>query len=305
MNISNRVSRIWARYKKYRQLQTYYRSQFGSFGGGKYILFCLLFLAGGYYVLQQATTFRQVLPQLLLIIVVLIISLQIIVAWEFSQLRKLCREKLGEAEYRKRLEKTPLTEVLLVLCERISSSFGISALEVRDQVLQGVHQGEQWGVYFRYIEQDEVLQTQEMIALLRECKQKGITQVRVFVNTDFSPKAKVLGERFEVILKTYNGRQLKKILRDSPIYPSLYEIDTIIRRDSEKRLRRLVILKKEAVQGNKFFTYLVYGVVLLSMAWFGMGYTYWNTGFGLIMLVLAVLSFRKNWFKQDEEEMVF
>lgn len=305
MNINKRVSKMWSQYKNYRQLRSYYRSQFDSSGGGKYILLSLLFLVGSIYVLSKAATFLQVLPQLMLIIVVLIISLQIISYWEIAKLKKLCRERTREVEFGKRVDKTSPAEILLFLRERIVNYFKIDLLEVKDQSLEGIYKGEKLGLYYRHLEQDEVLQTQEMIALLRECKQKGITQVRVFVNTDFSAKAKGLGERFEVKLRTYNGQQLKRFLADSALYPSLFEVDTLIRRESEKRQRRLVIFKKEAVRGNKGLTYLIYGGVLLAMAWYKIGYVYWNMGFGFFMLGLAAISLWQKWPKPVDDEMVF
>lgn len=214
---------------------------------------------------------------------------------------KICQGRIAEAKFRKNLERTPPLEVLQQLGELVAQSYGVTDLQLNGNYLQGTYQGEKLALLFSHYEQDEVMTTQEMIAFLRECKQQGITQARVFVNTDFSPKAKGLGERFELELRTYNGRQLLRFLQESSLYPSKYEIETLIKEESAKRMRRLAILRREAVRGNKFFTYLVYSGVLLSMAWFRIGYLYLNLSFGLILLVLAFLSLLRSWPKKEED----
>lgn len=301
MNLSNKVSRLWSRYRKKREIRSYCRSQAGSASAGKHILLMLLFLVGSVGVLGQAATFGQAMPQLFLIIAAFMVSLRIMTAWEDRQLWQICQAKTCEKEFNKRLERIPSAEVLHYLGEKAAASFGIRELAAAEQGLEGIYRGEKLVISYHHLEEDEVMETQAMLALLRECRKKEIGQVRVFVNTNFSPKARVLGDRFGINLRTYDGLQLRRFLMDSPIYPTPYEVEALIKRESDKRRRRLTILRKEAVQANKFIAYLVYCAVLFAMAWFKIGFAYWNLGFGLLMLVLALLSLRQVWPKKEED----
>lgn len=300
MNIGRKLLKSWQSWKSRRRLHSFYRKQCGNPGGAKYVLAAVILSAGLMAVFREASTFSQALPRLGLVLLAVLALLQLVGRWEIAQARKQCRERFAAAEFKKRLEQTPPSEILKCLGQKISQSYGFILQEVKDDVLLGLYEGEKLALYYRHLEQEEVLQTQDMIALLRECRQQNISEVRVFVNTDFSPKAKGLGERFGVNLRTYNGEQLRFFLVDTRLYPTIYEVDALIKKESEKQLRRLLILRKEAVQGNKFFVYLIYGGVLLGMAWFKIGYYYWNLSFGLVMLALALLSLRAAWPRKEE-----
>jgi len=303
MNITKRLRKFWIARNSRRQLKAYYHQQCGGQGGAKYLIMAILLLAGSFSVLRQAATFVQAWPPIVLIIAALLAGLQLIKAWELAKYRRICQARIRINEFNRRLDGASRAEILHYLGDKAAGSYGMASLKIGRQALQGTYQGEKLAIYYFHLEQDEVLATQTMVGLLRDCRQKGVGQVRVFVNTDFTPKAKGLGERFEIKLRTYNGQQLVSFLADSPLCPSTYEVESIIKRESAKQQRRLAILRREAVRGQKGLTYLIYGGVLLNMAWFKIGYPIWDLGFGLLMLALAMLSLRQN--RAQEEEIVF
>ena len=174
---------------------------------------------------------------------------------------------------------------------------------MKDNYLQGTLDGEKLALAYRYYEQDEVMSTQEMIALLRECERQKITWVRVFTNTDTSVKAKGLGERFGLDLRINDGAKLLTLLQESPLYPTDFEIEAIIKKESAKRLRRLAILRNEAVRGNKYLTYFIYSGLLLGMAWLRIGFFYLNVIFGLVLLGLGFTSLVKAWPRKEEDTL--
>ena len=63
-------------------------------------------------------------------------------------------------------------------------------------------------------------------------------------------------------------------------------------------------MKKELLQKNKFKNYLVYGLILFILSWYGIGVVYWNVFFGVLLLIMAVSSLLAR-REQKEEEKVF
>ncbi len=303
MNIRLKAKKAWDRYRNYRQLRSYYRSVLGKGGGEKNLLSLLLFFLGSLFIFQASDTLGQSLPGIFFLIVIILIGRQF---WSFAEtgrMRKICQQQIARKEFLKRLERASSSEVLQYLAEKIVQEYDVTELEMKDNYLQGTLDGEKLALAYRYYEQDEVMSTQEMIALLRECERQKITWVRVFTNTDTSVKAKGLGERFGLDLRIYDGAKLLTLLQESPLYPTDFEIEAIIKKESAKRLRRLAILRNEAVRGNKYLTYFIYSGLLLGMAWLRIGFFYLNVIFGLVLLGLGFTSLVKAWPRKEEDTL--
>jgi len=200
MIISHRLKRAWERARTNRQLRSYYQSLSGKSGVEKYLLGILLFILGSFYILFNSATLGQSLPQVFLLFLVIVTGWRIMTVRETARLRRLCQERIGEAEFKKRLERTSPAQVLQYLGEKAADSFGAIDLVLQEEKLVGSYQGEKIAIFYQYLEADEVLSTQEMIVMLRWCRQQEIPQARIFVNTDITPKAKGLGERFNLRL---------------------------------------------------------------------------------------------------------
>ncbi len=303
MNIRLKAKKAWDRYRNYRQLRSYYRSVLGKGGGEKNLLSLLLFFLGSLFIFKASDTLGQSLPGIFFLIVIILIGRQF---WSFAEtgrMRKICQQQIARKEFLKRLERASSSEVLQYLAEKIVQEYDVTELEMKDNYLQGTLDGEKLALAYRYYEQDEVMSTQEMIALLRECERQKITWVRVFTNTDTSVKAKGLGERFGLDLRIYDGAKLLTLLQESPLYPTDFEIEAIIKKESAKRLRRLAILRNEAVRGNKYLTYFIYSGLLLGMAWLRIGFFYLNVIFGLVLLGLGFTSLVKAWPRKEEDTL--
>lgn len=303
MNIRLKAKKAWDRYRNYRQLRSYYRSVLGKGGGEKNLLSLLLFFLGSLFIFQASDTLGQSLPGIFFLIVIILIGRQF---WSFAEtgrMRKICQQQIARKEFLKRLERASSSEVLQYLAEKIVQEYDVTELEMKDNYLQGTLDGEKLALAYRYYEQDEVMSTQEMIALLRECERQKITWVRVFTNTDTFVKAKGLGERFGLDLRIYDGAKLLTLLQESPLYPTDFEIEAIIKKESAKRLRRLAILRNEAVRGNKYLTYFIYSGLLLGMAWLRIGFFYLNVIFGLVLLGLGFTSLVKAWPRKEEDTL--
>lgn len=303
MNIRLKAKKAWDRYRNYRQLRSYYRSVLGKGGGEKNLLSLLLFFLGSLFIFQASDTLGQSLPGIFFLIVIILIGRQF---WSFAEtgrMRKICQQQIARKEFLKRLERASSSEVLQYLAEKIVQEYDVTELEMKDNYLQGTLDGEKLALAYRYYEQDEVMSTQEMIALLRECERQKITWVRVFTNTDTSVKAKGLGERFGLDLRINDGAKLLTLLQESPLYPTDFEIEAIIKKESAKRLRRLAILRNEAVRGNKYLTYFIYSGLLLGMAWLRIGFFYLNVIFGLVLFGLGFTSLVKAWPRKEEDTL--
>jgi hypothetical protein len=222
---------------------------------------------------------------------------------EDREMLKSCRTQIAAGEYAKRIDAAEPEDVLAALEKRICAAFSVRFFEKKEDLLLGVYQEEKLALVYRRRLNDDLVETRDMMQVLYAARAQGVTRVRIFTNSEFAKKTESLGERFGLEVKLYNGTKLQKFLKESPFYPSAAEVDTVLKRESEKRQRRLSIIKKEALKKNKTRNYILYGLVLLFMGKYGLGNLYLNSSFALVMLLLAVLSFLNK--EGSSEEVVF
>ncbi len=213
---------------------------------------------------------------------------------------KKCRESLHNREFRRRLERCSQQEVLSILQESITRKYHIKDLRRTDKALEGMYNNESLQVVYIFAGENEVVEKRELVRILRACHERGIKQVRVITDGIFSKSAAALAEQYDLVLKLFEGKEMKKIISDSCLCPSDTELDAILKREAEKRERRFSILREEALQANKSRNYFFYGLTLLVMARFKIGFEVWNFLFGTILVIMAVVSFIKD--KRDSKK---
>lgn len=302
MNFKKIKSR-WAKWRSERLIRSYCLSMSaGSRGARSFNLF-LLFLLSVLAAFWLAADLWQAGTNVLLVIMLWIPAAYLLRRRDDRELLKSCRAKIAADEYARRIDAAEPEDVLAALEKRICAAFPVRFFERKDYLLLGVYKEEKLAVIYRRRLNNDLVETRDMMQALYDARAQGAVKVRVFTNTEFALKAENLGERFGLEVKLYNGERMQKMLRESPYYPTEAELDTALKRESEKRLRRMTIFKKEALKKNKTRNYILYGLVLLVMGRFGLGNLYLNSSFALIMLVLAVLSFLNK--ENGSEEVVF
>ena len=273
--------------------------------GPKYLNFILALLFLSLFVFWRASGYGEAIRSLLLAWAALCLAFILINRRDDILGVKECKNRLACKEYRRRLDKAAGDEVLRVLQDSITTGYpAVEGLALKGDMLTGSYEKRRLGVVYRYVDEEDTVETRDLLYLLHDCREQGIKEARVFTNGEFSRKAVQLGERYGINLKLYNGSAMKHFLKGTSLYPTESEIDAALKRESEKRQRRIDVLKKELLQKNKFKNYLIYGLVLLLMSRLGIGIYYWNVLFAALLLIMAVSSLvvRR---EQKEEENVF
>lgn len=293
-----------AKWRRNRQLRDYYMGYKQKPLGELLILNILIFSAACLFIFMRSEDFRQVIYWLMAVVITLIIGNVFFKKYEYKALEKKCREKIAENEFWRRLEQKNTADVIQLLGSTIKEKYSVKILKEERDTLQCKYNDALLAVIYRFIPYDEVMETKDVMYILRDCRQEGIMQVRLFTNGDFSEKTKTLGERYGMDVRLYNGLQMKGFLQDTNLIPTNEEVDYFIKRDMEKKQRKLSIIKNEVIRKKKTSIYLTYGLLLLFMAGLDIGIVYWNMLFGLILLSMALLSFliRR---RRTEEEISF
>ena len=259
--------------------------------GARFIQYFLVFSVLSVWAFWRSPSYRLVVINMLLVIILMAAIIFIINRWGLVQAEKECRSILSLREYNARLEQSSRHDVLKMLQEKIAASYPVSKLALSgNNVLEGEYNNEKIAVYFIYPDEDGFVETKDIIAILRESRQKSIKVVRVFTAGQYSNKAFSLAERYGIDLKLNDGHILKNFLKGSVLIPTKEEVDTIIKLEIQKRKRRTEIIRKQMLQRKKTGDYLFYSGILFVIVWLEIGAVYWNLIFAFILLALAVLS---------------
>lgn len=299
-----RLKRIWQEYKKRRVLKAFYAMERKSPKSEKIFRYFLIFFSSLYFVFRKAATFNSVLTILAIIILALISAFIITERMEKKNLEQKCRKNLASSEFRKRLDKAGWEDILKAISEKVSEKYQVQDLKIEENRLQGFYKGQAIALYYCAMEEDERVETREIISIIKKCRRDGINDIRVFTNNEFSNKAQKLGERFDLNLVLYDGKSLKELLRETGYIPSEAEIDSLIIHESEKRIKRIALIKEQALKGEKYVTYFIYGTLLMVMAWLEIGIMYLNLIFGSILYGLFVYTLYKK-ISEKEEKLLF
>lgn len=304
MNLSKKISGFYQKWKAARSIRSYCLELCGKQNGSKlfnyFILLLLLVLLSFWF----APTAAQVLVNLCLALLLGAVGIYFYEKHERRRIMEACRGKIAEQEINKRINQLEHQEMMGIIKEIIQTRYQVQQLYEHDGLLLGHYGRDKLAVVYRHLENDEVLSTREMMQIMHQCRQAGIKQVRVFTNGEFSSKAKLPGEHYDLEVKFYDGAKLKRFLKGSAFYPTPAELDQVIKRESEKRQRKITILKKELLRKTKYRNYLKYGLILLLMARFEFGSFYLNIVFAFLLLSLAVLSILMS-KEAQEEEIIF
>lgn len=304
MNLSKKISGFYQKWKAARSLRLYCLDLCGKQSGSKlfnYFIILLLLVVLSFWF---APTPGRVLVNLSLLMLFWAVGIYYFEKHERRGIIEACRGKITELEINKRINQLEHQQMLGIINEIIQTRYQVQQLREHDGVLFGHYGRDKLAVVYRHLENDEVLSTREMMQIMHQCRQAGLKQVRVFTNGEFSSKAKLPGEHYDLEVKLYNGARLKRFLKGSSLYPTVAELDQIIKRESEKRQRKITILKKELLRKTKYRNYLKYGLILLLMARFELGSFYLNIVFAFLLLSLGVLSIFMS-KEAQEEEIIF
>lgn len=302
MNFFTKIKKYGLRWKKQRHLKEYYLSHSLIPRGENIFLFVILFSVISFIILWNAPDYQTALLYFVFSLLTLSFGWYSLNKRRYKLLVKEVHQKLIDQELEKRLGKASTEEVLEELKKSLSENFSVTDLERKENVLTGTYQGEKIQVYYYFLPEDEVMETKEILYVLRECRQKGVTQVRLFTNGNFSDKASFFGERYDLNLRLYNGKMLGYFFKNSTLYPSTTEIEDIIKKETGKRQRKIAVLRKQLLTKNKFNYYLVYGLTLMLTAWFKIGIVSLNWIFGSILLTLALFTLIA---KQSDHKIIF
>jgi hypothetical protein len=299
-----RWKKWYAGWKERRLLRDFCLSQERRPRGAGIFNHLLIFTATGFFVFHNTDTYRQAVCSMTLVFFILVVGICFLNKIKIRRLIAKYRQKLAEGEYNRRIDKADHHEVMEALKEEIGRMYSVNSMELQGDVLTGLYENEKTGVFFRYLVDGGLVETRDVMQILHYCRQHEIKKARIFTNGEFSHKASLLGERYGVDLKLYNGSKLKGLLRRSRFYPSEQEIDAILKRESANRQRKIAVIKKEMLDSNKYGQYLAYSAVLLVMDRFGLGISCLNLFFAVLLAILAVLSLI-NKQPRDEEKLVF
>lgn len=305
MNSMKRLKVMWSDYRKQRRIKEYYLSQSPKPMAARFFIMLLLFILVAGVILWRVETYKQAMVLMGLSFVLVLAAFWVIDRYQLELVKEKCHEILGDKEFKKRLDNSSTSDVVTLISEEVGSNYPISVLEIEKDCVIGTYQGEKIAICYHYVSEDDSLETREVMQILRNCRQNGISQVTIFTNGFYSNKSPILGERYEIKrLKLYNGDMLKLFLKNTILYPSLREIENIVKKNAERRLQRIKVLKKEALQGKKSSLYFLYSMFLLVLAWYGIGQLYWNLFFSGLLFILGILSLADR-FKKNEEEIFF
>lgn len=297
----HRIKAMYAKWKKNRQIKDFCLSQSGVALGSKkfnrfFFFFLLILLA-----FWQAHTYQEMLANLFVAMLGGSALLYFFNKREYERLLRDCRNKLANIELNRRIERMPQQEMLSILKEKIAALSKVQSLWIDGEMLVGTYEGEKLAVFYRCLGSEEALSGREIMHILHDCRARRIKRVRIFTNGEYSGKVSQLGERYDLELKIYDGPSLLRFLKGSSVYPSEDELAILLRRESEKRQRSIQAFKKEVLERGKFRRYVSYGLVLIAMARFGLGFFYLNIIFAVLLLSLAVFSLVLSRQKAEED----
>lgn len=295
------LKRFWQEYQKRRLLKAFYAHERTRPKSEKFFRYFLVLIGAMYLIFWKTETFDTALRLLGIIILTFICAYILTERMEMKYLEQKCRKNIAAEEFRKRVERAGWEEIIAAISEKLAEKYGVQKLCLVEDRIEGTYQEKDIAVYYCAKEADESVETRDIISIIKKCRRDGINEVRVFTNNEFSLKAKTLGERFDINLILYDGNRLKTLLHETSFTPLPPEIDSLIKRESEKRKRRIAFIKEQALQGEKYFNYLIYGSLLMVMAWFEIGIVILNLAFGSIMYVLFVYTLYKKVRKKKEE----
>lgn len=296
--------RMWRNHQKRRVLKAYYATERKGPKSEKILRYLLVLVGFIYLVFRRSSTFNSAVAILGIIVLVLFAAYFLTERAEKKMLEQKCRKKLASTEFRKRIERAAWEDVIEAIKERVSEKFKVQDLIIEGNRLQGLYKDRTIAIYYCAVEEDESVKTQDIISIIKKCRRDGITDIKIFTNNEFASKAHELGERFDLKLMFFEGEKLQELLRETGYTPTNTEIDSLITRESEKRRKRIALIKEEALRGEKYITYLIYGSLLLGMAWQEIGIFYLNLAFGGILYFLFIYTLYKK-ISHKEEELLF
>ena len=230
-----RIRKILNERRTAKQIRDYCVSESGRQRGHKYLNFMVLLLVFSFLALWSASGYREVISNLLAAGVALILTFFLLGRREYKRLIAECRNKLGEREYHRRLDKAADDDVLRVLKDKITAAYpAVEDLAQHEDMLAGRYRGDKLAVIYRYVGEDDLVGTRDLLHILHNCRERGIKEVRIFTNGEFGKKSVQLGERYDINLKLYNGSALKAFVKGSSLYPAESEIESLLRRKAKK-----------------------------------------------------------------------
>lgn len=304
MNFVKQTKKNWAAWRARRMLNNYYFQDRGIPPGARFFRFLLLYLFLSLLILWKTSSFSQAAGGMALLFIIMLVVARYRYKKELELLKAKCHQGLVEREFTKRLDKKDEQQILELLGHQLAHIYPLMNMELVGDRLEGSYQGERIAVLYQHLGEGEIMETREVMYSVREMRQLGFKRIRVFTNGDFSVKSDLLGERYDVDLKLYNGVKLMQLLKETSLYPTEAEIEIMVRREMEKRNRKLYLIKRQMLQKSKTWNYLIYSLFLYVLTWYEIGYVYWNLFFAILMLGLSLWSLLAGGSK-EEDEIVF
>ncbi len=304
MQMTKKIIKIYSKWKKKRLTRAFFLQQNKKPTGENFFLYILVFLGLNIYAFWNAVTYGDLVVNISIASVIFLSFIWIYNKREYKSLVKVCRKNISEAEFKKRLETASHNDVLQALKQTIEINFPVKNLKLTNDYLEGTYGRDKIIIYYYFVEDGDVLEVRDVLALMKKYSNLDIQQLRIFTNGDFNSRVLNIKERYGIKVNLYEGEKLKNYLATSSFYPSLKEVNNIIENEIEKRQKHLSIIKKQAFRGNKFISYFSYSLLLLIMARYKIGFVYWNIIFGLLLLSLSFISL---WYKlrTKEEKIIF
>lgn len=289
---------------KNKQLMDYCRAQTHTPPGVPLFNVLLIFVVLLFAVSARTVTYIELLWKSIILFLSCVFTLFAVKERDNKALIKKCRESLHNREFRRRLERCSQQEILSILQESITRKYHVKDLRCTDKALEGEYNKEKLQVVYVFAGENEVVEKRELFRVLRACHERGIKQVRVITDGVFSKNTAALAEQYDLVLKLFEGKEMKKIVSDSCLCPSDTELDAILKHEAEKRERKFSVLREQALQANKSRNYFFYGLILLAMTRLKIGFESWNLLFGTILVIMAVVSFIKD-TRDTKKELSF
>ena len=306
MNLHKKTKKIYSQWINNRALKEFYMNQSTRPRGARFIQYLLGFCFLCVFAFWRASSYRAVMINTLLVLILMATFVFISNRWELARARKEYRSKLAHMEYSARLEQSSQHDVLVMLQQKIAESYPVSNLTINgNNVLEGRYNGQKTAIYYLYPDENGIVETKDIINILRECRQNSINTVRIFTDGLFSNKSFTLAERYGIDLKLNDGDRLRSFLKNSSLAPTEEEMDTIIKLTIQKRKRRMQVISKQMLHRKKTGHYLLYSGILFVTAWLKIGVVGWNIVFAFLLLALAIFSFALKKSGTEEEEGLF
>lgn len=304
MKVIKRINKIYRKWKKNRLTKEFYLTQNSKPTGESFFQYLIIFLGLSIFAFWKAATYQELLVNIGIVLLLFLCFRWIYNKIEYKSLVKICLKNISDREFKKRLSTAANHDVLQAVKQTIENNFLVKDVKIQNGYLEGIYGEDKVAVLYYYVEDDDIVEVRDILALMKEYSQMGIQQLRIFTNGDFNSRVLNITERYGIKVRLYNEEKLRKYLMTSAFYPSLKEANSIIDCEIEKRQKRLSVIKKQAFQGNKFISYFSYSLLLLMMARFKIGFVYWNIIFGILLLGLAFISLGEK-IKDKEEKIIF